>query len=199
MDIAKVKDLNKKYVVIKIYTNKIYFVRNGYSNDVRGDRIGHYYGGHIKMFDDKESAQKLADQKNSRRTRVKYSVASAGKYFVNEWEIKSLNRYLYGPKKYLPEITNNAVYLTKKNGLGTPLSEKMIEAISQYDKNVNSAKDRLQISIQKNKDNIVEAEKELIELHNMRTELENFDVKDFEKKYQTPAEKSAALLFRNDT
>lgn len=79
------KNLNDAYVIVKRYNGGVYFKRVDYVTDVKG------YPKANCVYYTKESAEAKVVELNTNRSKCKYSVESAGKYFINMYTVHTYN------------------------------------------------------------------------------------------------------------
>lgn len=77
------KNLNDAYVIVKRYNGGVYFKRVDYVTDVKG------YPKADCVYYTKESAEAKVLALNTNRSKCKYSVESAGKYFINMYTVNT--------------------------------------------------------------------------------------------------------------
>lgn len=193
------KNLNDAYVIVKRYNGGVYFKRVDYVTDVKG------YPKANCVYYTKELAEAKVTELNTNRSKCKYSVESAGKYFINMYTV-----HTYGGvtiKNEPVSIKDFEANRFNKNNLYKTLNE----AIEYAKKDSNQSRERQQYHADNALKQLPEKIKRLTDdannLHQSYTKeangyteilnkLDTLKNADF-KEYETQGDKIARVLYAN--
>jgi len=191
------KNLNDAYVIVKRYNGGVYFKRVDYVTDVKG------YPKANCVYYTKESAEAKVLELNTNRSKCKYSVESAGKYFINMYTVHTWNGITI--KNEPVSIKDFEANRFNKNNLYKTLNE----AIDYAKKSSNESKERQQYHADNALKSLPEKIKRLTdEANNMHqsyskeangyaeivNKLDTLKNQDF-KEYETQGDKIARVLY----
>lgn len=191
------KNLNDAYVIVKRYNGGVYFKRVDYVTDVKG------YPKANCVYYTKESAEAKVLELNTNRSKCKYSVESAGKYFINMYTVQTYNGVTI--KNEPVSIKDFEANRFNKSNLYKTLNE----AIEYAKKDSNQSRERQQYHADNTLKQLPEQIKSLTERANQThqsytkeangyteilNKLDTLKNQDF-KEYETQGDKIARVLY----
>lgn len=192
------KNLNEAYVIVKRYNGGVYFKRVDYVTDVKGFPKANC------VYYTKESAEAKVTELNTNRSKCKYSVESAGKYFINMYSVN----YYGSPltiKNEPVSIKDFEANRYNKSNLYKTLNEVIDYAKSRTDESLKRQQQSADRTLKELPDQIKRLEQQAKERFEMYTKsaneekqvidkLESYKAQDF-KEYETQGDKIARVLY----
>ena len=191
------KNLNDAYVIVKRYNGGVYFKRVDYVTDVKG------YPKANCVYYTKESAETKVIQLNTDRSKCKYSVESAGKYFINMYSVSSYSSVIIKNEPVSIKDFESSRY--SKHNLYKTLNEAIDYAKSKADDSFKRHQHSADTALRDLPDQIKRLEQQVKERFEMYTKsadeekqtlakLESYKSQDF-KEYETQGDKIARVLY----
>ena len=191
------KNLNDAYVIVKRYNGGVYFKRVDYVTDVKG------YPKANCVYYTKESAETKVAQLNMNRSKCKYSVESAGKYFINMYTVSTYNDIVI--KNEPVSIKDFEANRFNRSNLYKTLNEAIEFAKNKTNESVKHNEYHADNAIKSLPQEIERITKQANDRHQSYTKsaneykelvgkLETFKNQDF-KEYETQGDKIARVLY----
>jgi prefoldin subunit 5 len=191
------KNLNDAYVIVKRYNGGVYFKRVDYVTDVKG------YPKANCVYYTKESAEAKVLELNTNRSKCKYSVESAGKYFINMYTVSTYNNIVISNEPV--SIKDFEANRFNKNSLYKTLNEAIEFAKNKTNESVKNHEYHADNAIKSLPQEIERITKQANDRHQMYTKsaneykelvdkLDTLKNQDF-KEYETQGDKIARVLY----
>lgn len=192
------KNINDAYVIVKRYNGGVYFKRVDYVTDVKG------YPKSNCIYYTKIEADAKVVQLNTDRSKCKYSVESAGKYFINMYSVNSYGTPLT-IKNEPVSIKDFEANKYNKGNLYKTLNEAIDYAKSRTDESFKRQQHSADRALKELPEAIKRLEQQAKERYEMYSQsaneekqiidkLESFKAQDF-KEYETQGDKIARVLY----